>query len=57
MAKVLLDGGANVNTHDKQGRSVLMVRKFLLYIIQYVSKENHNEFFCDKSSPWHVLLH
>ncbi|XP_028403256.1 fibronectin type 3 and ankyrin repeat domains protein 1-like [Dendronephthya gigantea] len=24
VAKVLLDGGANVNTHDKQGRSVLM---------------------------------
>ena len=23
---MLLDGGANVNTHDKQGRSVLMVR-------------------------------
>lgn len=27
VAKVLLDGGANVNTHDKQGRSVLMVNK------------------------------
>ena len=30
VAKVLLDGGANVNTHDKQGRSVLMVRRFHL---------------------------